>query len=307
MKKITTIIILFTFTFYLLPKIVSADNWSDWCMWNVWYQNYDNECLWKKDFELYECRVKNICNPCSNNWSQKLFKTENYEKWENYRESTSMWDKINAPFDEAKTLYRDNMNSIYWCALLDAQERWLKTVKDKLLKVDTTWIIKTNVEERISSQEIKLEAKKSALNCNWKWNWVLFTKKEVLDETTQELCKYIFYLDYLKSYYTSVENISWISKEDQELMWTWTQSVVIQKVWQDFWNMKKRIEDEEYNSYKIFPLAFSAYNEYENNFQLHFILTIIREDYIIVRDLLAKVLWPVNQLVYKIKDCMSLN
>ncbi len=297
-----------------------ADNNSQWCMWNQSYSKYDSEsCSFKNWFELYECRVKNICNPClkvknPESWNlenyQKLFQSENYKKAEDYRDETLLWDKITAPFEEIKSLYRENMNSIYQCALLDAQERWLKTAKDKLLKVDTTWKIKTNVEQRINSLENKLEAKKNALNCKWWWNnnsaW-LFKKDVVLNETTYELCKYSFYLDYLKWYYSNVENISWITKKDQELMWTWTQSMVIKKIWEDFWNIQSMINNEINHTYKIFPLAFNAYNEYENNFQIHFILTIIREDYIVVRDLLAKVLWPINQLVYKIKDCMSLN
>lgn len=310
-QKIYLIIFLLPFTFYLSSKFVFADNWSEWCMWNIWYENYLSKCNGKNDFNLYECRVTNICQPCVTNWTQKLFQTVKYEQAETYRDDISLtWDKALKPFEKVKNLYRENQNSIYQCALLDAQDRWLKTVKEKLLKVDKTWLLRTNIEERISSQEIKLEAKKNALNCKWSGNnnWKsLFTKKEVLDESTFELCKYTFYLDYLKWYYNNVANVSWLSKEDQESMTTEKQSLVIKKIWEDFWNIKSKIDNEIKHTNKIFPLAFEAYNEYENNFQLHFILTVIREDYVVVRDLLAQVLWPINQLVYKIKDAMSLN
>lgn len=304
-------LLLSIFSFLFLQKFSYADNWSEWCMGNTWFENYSSKCVWKSWFELYECRVTNICQPCIINWTQRLYQTEKYENAEIYRDDiTLLWDTALKPFEKVKEIYRNNQNSIYQCALIDAQERWLKTVKEKLLKIDRTWILRTNVEDRISSQEIKLAAKKNALNCKWSWNnnWkTLFTKKEVLDESTFELCKYTFYLDYLNWYYNNIKNISWLTTEEQESMSAKNQGLIIKKIWYDYWNIKTKIWIEINNTYKVFPLAFEAYNEYENNFQLHFLLTIIREDYIVVRDLLAQVLWPINQLVYKIKDAMSLN
>lgn len=308
-KKIIAILLIFHFIF--LSNYSFADNNSSWCMWNQWFESFSSNCIWKSGFELYECRVTNICKPCINNWSQKLFQTENFEKAEVYRDKFSLTgNKILVPFNDTKNIYSDNMNSIYQCSLINSQERWLKVVKEKLLKIDRTWILRNNIEAKINSQELKLEAKKNALKCWWAWknnsNW-LFQKKEVLDETTYELCRYTFYLDYLKWYYSNVSNLAWVDTNQQTNQAEKNKKISVKGINDEFFWAVKKIEEQEKHIYKVFPLAFEAYNEYENNFQIHFILTIIREDYIIVRNLLAQTLWPINQLVYKIKDAMSLN
>jgi hypothetical protein len=65
------------------------------------------------------------------------------------------------------------------------------------------------------------------------------------------------------------------------------------------------INEEIEQSYKTFPIAFNAYSEFENNFPMHFLLEILKEDFAIFRDKLYKTLGPINQVVYKIHEAMS--
>jgi len=68
--------------------------------------------------------------------------------------------------------------------------------------------------------------------------------------------------------------------------------------------MKSEINDEITHTYKVFPYAYDAYTEYENNITIHFLLELIKEDYIVLREKLNKVLNPINQVVYKISNAM---
>ncbi|MDP2396643.1 MAG: hypothetical protein Q8S84_04390 [bacterium] len=51
-------------------------------------------------------------------------------------------------------------------------------------------------------------------------------------------------------------------------------------------------------------MAFHALTEYENNISIHFLLELIKDDYIILREKLHEVINPINQVVYKISNAM---
>ncbi|MEA3387530.1 MAG: hypothetical protein U9Q66_04055 [Patescibacteria group bacterium] len=57
---------------------------------------------------------------------------------------------------------------------------------------------------------------------------------------------------------------------------------------------------------EVFNMAFLAYTEYENNFPIHLLLQILREDFIVFRQKLHEVLNPINQVTYKIVNCQNL-
>ncbi len=67
------------------------------------------------------------------------------------------------------------------------------------------------------------------------------------------------------------------------------------------------IDNEIEHSYKMFPLAYHAYSEYENNYSIHVLLELIKEDYMVLRKKLYSALNPINQVVYKIANAMSLD
>jgi hypothetical protein len=80
-------------------------------------------------------------------------------------------------------------------------------------------------------------------------------------------------------------------------------------VWELLKNEVKKkweLDEEIEHTYKVFPLAFHAYTEYENNITIHFLLELIKEDYIILRQKLHNTLNPINQLVYKVSNAMKL-
>jgi hypothetical protein len=66
-------------------------------------------------------------------------------------------------------------------------------------------------------------------------------------------------------------------------------------------NIDKEIADVD----KIFPVIYQAYAEYEDNFVIHKLLELLREDYVAFREQLHKNLNPINQVVYKIANAMK--
>lgn len=286
----------------------SADSSDTWCLWSSFYSKYNENCKYKNNYDLYECRVVNLCNSC-NTWnSKKIYETTNFKNADNYKKSSYSLNP--SPFNqfyEVQKIYKTNMNSIYKCALIDSQERSLDLIENIISSSDKTWILKNDLQPKINSEKTKLNMKKTALNC-----WSLsnddttldktLMKKAVLDQTSFELCKYTFYLDYLKSYYNYNQNLLWISDEELQDTNISTNITVIGNSKTQIYNL---INNEQNRIYKIFPIAFYAYSEYEENYPMHLLLSIIKEDYSIVKDLLAKVLWPINQVVYKIKDAMK--
>jgi hypothetical protein len=68
---------------------------------------------------------------------------------------------------------------------------------------------------------------------------------------------------------------------------------------------KSDIKEEIEKAYKLHPIAFQAYSEYENNLPIHDLLTLLRNDFIEYRIDLHNNLNPISQLVYKISNAMK--
>jgi hypothetical protein len=73
------------------------------------------------DFELYECRVTNLCDSCNNADSKKVFDTAPYDEASTYIDNTTT--DVLKSLHKVQEIYKTNMNSIYKCVLIDIQER----------------------------------------------------------------------------------------------------------------------------------------------------------------------------------------
>lgn len=283
-----------------------AGNTDKSCLWGKYFTNYSTECNNKVDFELYECRVTNLCNSCNNADSKKVFDTVWYDEASTYVDNTTT-DVLKSLHEVQKT-YKSNMNSIYKCVLIDIQERWLEYLEKIISSTDKTGSIKKELSQKISSEKTKLKSKKATLGCWWLSDdnsTSTLIKKEVLDQVTFEFCKYNFYLLYLKEgYYSDTKNILWIKKEELDNTTT-SKPIEITNITSQYTSINNEIDNEVIKIQKVFPLAYYAYSEYEDNYLLHLLLTLIKQDYVLARDQLSKVLWPINQVAYKIKDAMK--
>ncbi len=321
-NKTLSQIILISFIFWIFNTSFAENAASDYA---IYKNRVDNKeiCAKYKPGEGISSLLKNETvyeNPDSATWT-----------W-NEQASTRTWinNSFDAPFIKAKWTYKTNMNNMYKCALLKIQIKELQNVQ-KLIKVDTTWEIWKSIDQKIASKITKLQT----LAIDWRGSGSCtntdknkeFDKKEVLQNVTYETCKYVTYLDFLRSYYKNTSNllkqdpiyedkenptaekmanslidssksinnwlaaINWVSTIDSI-------SATYNKIWID-------INSEEKHAIETFPVAFQSYNEYAYNFPLHVLLQIVKEDLIIFRDKLNAVLNPINQVVYKISNAQK--
>jgi len=61
-------------------------------------------------------------------------------------------------------------------------------------------------------------------------------------------------------------------------------------------SIETEIAQEISHSYKVFPIAYHAYSDYENNFPIHYLLEIVHADVILLKSRLYETLMPIAQL-----------
>lgn len=236
-----------------------------------------NDVEW---YELYECRVKSVCltEP-----EKRIYDTQKDE-----REYLELEPNDSTYLSLNQKKYRENMNGIYKCALIQVQLNAL----NRLDNLEKDPDIKNKINTKIQQRSANLEQRK--WECLHIDDETVYNKITVLNQTTYEICKYINYLDYLDNYTDSLSNTA--SGEEEQ-----TAVAISQKQAR----VKQDIQDEFDHVTKVFPLAYTAYSQYENNIMLHFVLELIREDFIIFKKRLHSILWPISQLVYKANNSMT--
>jgi len=300
---------------------------------NIWFANQDIY------FKSYKDNIDLICDDYK---TKKVF-IKKETKYKEIKKLFWLWESSDSVIKWTNELYSDTMNSIYRCAIINTQIVALKNFKKNLVnKYDKTWDIKKKLLQKIDDQINKLKEKrkfkaiKIPLEALPNW-WYAYEEKEmcttekvketyhkqnVLDNLTYETCKYFYYLDYLKEYYTDINNL-WLFVENKDMLWTdnlnntfkpdeedinklQNKWVNINTPWDEQERIFKKINNTRTHAKEVFTMTFVAYMEYENNYPIHLLLQIIREDFIVFRKKLHEVLNPINQVVYKIVNCQNL-
>ncbi|MDR0772161.1 MAG: hypothetical protein LBF15_03885 [Candidatus Peribacteria bacterium] len=73
----------------------------------------------------------------------------------------------------------------------------------------------------------------------------------------------------------------------------------------DYTRKINALDKEASEIIEVYPVAFKAFSEYENNLVVHIMLELLREDFIVLREKLHQNLNPINQVVYKIANAMK--
>lgn len=264
------------------------------CFINISYA-YDCENI-ENSFEKYKCRSENICKNYDDN--KKVYNPETFKEADFYKE-VSISDVLlvtsidQKPIKKAVSIYKENINNVYKCALIQVQKNSLKNIKQKFLKLDKTWDIKKSIEPKIDQLNNKLDIISKSSKCLWIDKETTSNKLSVLRQTTYLTCDYAFYIEYLKDYYKNIGNVIWEQEEVSNI-----------EAGNKILNISKSLDKELNHSLKIFPIAYHAYSEYENNFPVHFLLELLIEDFNILRNKLHEVINPINQVWYKIINAM---
>ena len=275
-------------------------------LWTQTVSGADDICASELWYALYECRVENICLEYKS--PKPTYRVEDYLDGPSvFNWIETKWSPT-VELDTAKEIYRENMGNIYKCAIIGAQKNSLEFLWEQLKHessgqlTDTLW---WQIESRINRLDLSAEA-----------IWCILTDREtiqnklnVLKETSHEICRYTSYLEYMKSYYSNLElqadrYLSGI-EEENDIENFINRNIGITELPRVISNIKQDIAEESARSYRVFPLAYHAYSEYENNFPIHFLLEVIRSDFLVVRNRFYWTLMPLAQLGYKVINAMS--
>ncbi len=242
----------------------------------------------KSWYNLYKERVENFCKEYKNtdNSSELIYRIDEENYFKNLDEKKFRDNMI----EEASLSYKKTMDSIYSCAINISFKRQLTLIEKELI----TKSPKLNSKLKKSLQKKKKDIDKKVKKLKWtckintnKNNNII--KKSVLKQTTYELCKYNFYLEYLREKTNEIEAKNWESIKS-----------LSKSISNRIWNIEKEIN----SAYRSFEAVFQAYSDFENNIWTHILLELIKEDYYILRQELHKTLNPINQVVYKISNAM---
>ena len=262
-------------------------------------------------YDLYNCRLEKICQPYEN--GEKVYVTQEFEEASTYLNILdSDANAADIVFEEAKEIYRNNIWNIYSCAMIKTQEHSLELIDEELLDFVESWELGDIMTRRIESRENRLTAASETLSCSDSSNGVIYNKQDILDQVSQQACTYITYLEYLREYYSSIPNILWLDTNNPtDTDWDGiTDIAAVQETFTTSWISQliqwfnTKIEREIDHTYKVFPIAFRAYTQYENHYPIHFLLEVIREDFMILRRKIHESLMPIAQVGYKIINAM---
>jgi len=269
--------------------------------------------------DLYEEYKKNVETNCLNapfyteedNWNKFIYIYKKYQKYypsvEELKNDSKVkyllnkWTKDTFWLLAIKEIYRDTQNEIYKCWIISAQYRWYKLIEQNI-KLDKTWTVKNLVKSKLKPKIRRLKATHKQCKFDDK---LTISKKQILDQSTFELCKYSYYLDYLNDYYIDIEKILWIDKVKNNKKITNQLSYDPKYIESIINNNNAKINEEKEHSFKIYEIAFTAYSEYQSNFPIHIALELLKDNLIIFREKLYKTLSPISQVIYKFINAMS--
>jgi len=280
----------------------------------IWNKLYSDDNNYSNEYKSYISNVKTICNnalyykdPETNIETQAVIISKEYLEADTYFSIEFLNkndldfpkdDYTNIPLEAVKAQYRYNQNNIYNCWILQSQINSFKIVKE-LLKLDKSWTLKDTIEKKINSVIKKRNEELKDRKCIlWKSLWLF--KKKILNQTSYEYCKYNFYLEYLNEYYKN--NIStniWNSD------WSKNNKTTINSINHKINSLSYMIQEEINHTDKMYDFAYNTYIQYENYLQIHILLELLKEDFIIFKTKLRWSLNPINQVVYKIINAMS--
>jgi hypothetical protein len=166
----------------------------------------------KTDFALYEDRVAKFCSEYNKTSNSELIynidqKTtfvnldKNLNTKNNKEALYTASDLGKGALEKAKSQYQASMDGIYDCAIELTNYKSLIMVKGLIAKNP-----KLSAKSKKLENQIKESKNIIQNNCNIEAKeGDSLIKTSVLKQATYEFCRYNYYLEYLKKYYTSID------------------------------------------------------------------------------------------------------
>jgi len=263
---------------------------------------WDEYCGSDSGYGLYECRVEKVCKEFKSD--KPVYTSEDYEtadgaSWEFHNQAS------NAPaFDSAKRIYRENMGNIYKCGIVQSQRNALEKLLD-FIKQESSGKLSDTIGWQIQQQLSRIEIQSTTIWCSLTDTDSIQNKLNILKETSYEACRYVSYLEYSKEYYKNIRKFT-----PEEAREAYGSEDLLDKypspeLPRQINKVQNEIAEEIAHTYKVFPIAFHAYSEYENNFPIHYLLQVIRADFLVLRTSLYQAIMPIAQVGLKVINAMS--
>jgi len=236
-------------------------------------------------------------------------------------------------FRVSSGVYKETMNSIYRCAILNTKlnigNSIIKIVKNpdasavtKKVKEDAKRIAELMTDygcRNISTASNKVSTDTKSPEWELSAGPEPSIKKELLDNTTYQYCTYRYYLSYLRDQY---ENnlpvfIKWteyknkaevqakLDKEKSGFDKFFNNMSTAEKMAAYIVSNTSQVDQEITKIRQTYKTALIAYGEFERTYGIHILLTFIYEDYRMLRDNLRSMLNPIGQVIYKIQNAQS--
>lgn len=203
----------------------------------------------------------------------------------------------------AQIVYHSKMNTVFDCAVIESRKNILESLR-KTIK----W--QSEILEKIKIEELKLDGQarqcipKDGNNNSWKSSSDI-TKERLINTSVLQYCHYRKYLTYLESQLEN--NISGFNTIDSQIGIWWSGKVIIDSdaLQRSFLKTQEQIRDEIYTADRAIPRAIIAFKEMERTYATHILLVVIYDDYVRLRDNLARYMSSTSQLFEKAFNAMS--
>lgn len=217
-----------------------------------------------------------------------------------------LWSQI----EKASILYKERMNSIYACAVLNTK-----------LKIHTRLIQEFRPQGSNSIQWLEQASKQIASRMKEKGcrnlsessdsGIELSLKRSLIRDTTLEYCNYRHYLAYvdynvknkLGDVIQAEEALRTSKKSDSNApmdRFPNTESIASALA-----QVSSRAENETAKTQAVFVDAFDAYREFERNYASHILMVLIEDRYRKIREYLKETMNPIGQVIYQASNAQS--
>lgn len=285
----------------------------------------------KDNYELYQERVTNYCNEykVTDSTSELIYliNSPDYKTYTDFTDLSKLGDsnlsetekeKLNElnekklkDLENAKKQYLNIMDWIYDCAVSTSYYKWYELIKEDLIKGNA--VINSSLSEKIKNQQEDIVKSQWELDeSTWNTCKIIseskssIIKKSVLKQATYELCKYNYYLEYLKWINKNIEYENLDDDYYDEEQTKAINELAISSISEAKAIKSNAIDLEIENTYKVFPKVYQSYSDYENSIAIHLLLELLKDAYSLLRESLHKTINPINQVVYKISNAMKL-
>lgn len=212
----------------------------------------------------------------------------------------------------ARIAYRTRMNSAFSCAIISSRIKTMKTLQEIINK--KIYNKESEIHKKLKKEVDKLQMEVNKLTCNLPKTWwndqTLSNTEEItvlVNTTIHQYCQYRFYLGYLDS------NISEKLRDIQEIekkIWKWngTQIPTTTDEWKKIApRYHQDLSNEITRADTTLPKAIRAFQEMDQTYGAHILLTLIYDDYIKLRKALSSYMNISSQLYQKANNAQSTN